>query len=300
MPDLRTSTFAGDLLRLLGMCLCLFSTQLLVGCSSLACKQLDADGCDVLAEFAVFGPEEPLHFNHHCSDPENNYGASRTAYVYFRSEQDGFEMRALAELALGWVYGPRGGQGVQIHPHRMKVTGLGEWAEEHFLLKLALRQVNGGKPVVGESIVGYVGRLGSEQLQRRRFELSSRGNLDWEQFREPDAETAPDSDRLYGYPDDASRIRVEALPDLAQAYRLLLIAQNADTGEEIVLNGPVVDGLPAHLDLVKPQWKTLGFWQTMNPAQEGGLWHWLGTAAEYGECVYARRAAKKMFDERAA
>ena len=301
MSDSIISKSAGDFLRVLGMCLFLFSTQFLVGCSSLACKQLDVDGCDVLAEFAVFGPEEPLHFEHHCSEPENSYGATRTAYVFFESEEDGFEMRVLAEVALGWVFGPRGGQGIQVYPHRVQVSGLAERSEDHFVLILALRQVNGGDPVVGESIVGFVGGLANEEPERRKFQLSSRGDFDWEQFREPDDEEAlPDSNRVYGYPEDASRIRVEALPDLAQPYRLMLIVRIGANDEEIVLEGPVVEGLPSYFDLEKPVSRTLGFWQTMNPAQEGGLWHWLGTAAEYGECVYARRAAKKMFGERAA
>ena len=65
-----------------------------------------------------------------------------------------------------------------------------------------------------------------------------------------------------------------------------------------MLRGPTLSGLPAHLDLEKPESGTLGLLATLNPAQEGGLWQWLGSAAKYGDCVYARRAAKRMFDAR--
>ncbi len=297
MPNTGTSDSMRKFVRIVGVCLCLASAQFLVGCSSLACKRLDAIGCEVLQEFTVFGPQDSVHFEHHCSASGHNNGASRSAYVIFEPRENEFELRVLAEVAVGWVFARQGGEGVRIYPHRIHASGLEVWAEDRFSLIAALSGEQSGDRIVGESVSEYLLFTRDGEARHNSFELSSRGEFDWSRFKEPDEKGNAQSNRQYGVLATPPGIRMQALPDLAQAYRLLLIARNSESGEEVVLDGPLVDGLSAHSELEKPVFKTLGFWDTMNPAQEGGLWGWFGHAAEYGDCIYARRAAKKTFDD---
>lgn len=298
MLEAHISVSVRRFVQILGVCLCLASTQFLAGCSSLACKRLDASGCEVLENFTVFGPQDTVHFEHHCSEAEYHDGAKRSAYVIFEPREKGAEVHVLAEVAVGWVYGPRGGQGIKIFPHRIRASGLGKWAEDRFSLIFALIGEQGGDRLIGESTSEYALFMRDGETQYNPFELSPSGAFDWAQFEEPGEKTDAKSNRQYGHLVGSPGIRMQALPDLAQAYRLLFIAKNSETGEEVVLDGPLVDSLSAHPVSQKPEFRALGFWDTINPSQEGGLWDWFGYAAEYGDCIYARRAAKKLFDER--
>ena len=283
---------------LTGACVALVGTLLLSGCASVGCKRLDVENCEVLEDFSVFGPEDALHFDHHCSDPENAYGASRGAYVFFEADLAGpGRLLVLSEVSLGWVFGPRGGQGFAANLHRVRASELEHWSGDEFSLTLSVQEVEAGERVMGDAMFEYVESRPGLEPQVRAFEVSASGSFDWERFIEPDQEQNEDAARIYKFPKD-SRIKIERLPDLEGSYRLLLVAKNRESGEEIMLRGPTLSGLPAHLDLEKPEAGTLGLLGTLNPAQEGGLWHWLGSAAKYGDCVYARRAAKQMFDAR--
>ena len=283
---------------LTGACVALVGTLLLSGCASVGCKRLDVENCEVLEDFSVFGPEDALHFDHHCSDPENAYGASRGAYVFFEADLAGpGRLLVLSEVSLGWVFGPRGGQGFAANLHRVRASELEQWSGDEFSLTLSVQEVEAGERVMGDAMFEYVESRPGLEPQVRAFEVSASGSFDWERFIEPDQEQNEDAARIYKFPKD-SRIKIERLPDLEGSYRLLLVAKNRESGEEIMLRGPTLSGLPSQLDLEKPEAGTLGLLATLNPAQEGGLWQWLGSAAKYGDCVYARRAAKQMFDAR--
>ena len=283
---------------LMGASVALVGTLLLSGCASVACKRLDAENCEVLEDFSVFGPEDALHFDHHCSDPENAYGASRGAYVFFEADLAGpGRLLVLSEVSLGWVFGPRGGQGFAANLHRVRASELEHWSGDEFSLTLSVQEVEAGERVMGDAMLEYVESRAGLEPQVRAFEVSDSGSFDWEQFVEPDQEQDEDAARIYKFPED-SRIKIEGLPDLERSYRLLLVARNQQSGEEIMLRGPTLSGLPSQLDLEKPEAGRLGLLATLNPAQEGGLWQWLGSAAKYGDCVYTRRAAKQMFDVR--
>lgn len=286
--------------RIAMKCVGLAWLLLLSGCASVGCRQLDASRCAVLKDFQVFAPQAAMHFDHHCSHPGNHDGASRSAYVFFESESDASgKLLALSEVALGWVFGPPGGQGVRAKFHRMQIAGLEAWAGDSFDLRLGLRQLDGGEIMLGGASRGVVEFKAAPGPvpEYHAFALSSNGRFDWEQFSEPNAEPDEGSERVFGFL-EGSHIEAEKIASLNSAYRLLLIAHNIDSGDEILMQGPRLDSLDTLRDLEKPEWATLGLLETLNPAEEGGLWGWFGTAAKFGDCIYARKAAKQSFDER--
>ena len=83
-----------------------------------------------------------------------------------------------------------------------------------------------------------------------------------------------------------------------EAHRLNFLIKNLDTGETISLTGPVIKNLKERLQLEQPESKTLGFFDTLNPFQEGGLWSVLGSAFRYGDCIYLRKQSKYELDQR--
>ncbi len=85
---------------------------------------------------------------------------------------------------------------------------------------------------------------------------------------------------------------------LEKAHRLNFIIKNLDTGETISLAGPVIENLKERLQLKQPESKTLGFFDILNPFQEGGLWSVLGSAFRYGDCIYLRKQSKYELDQR--
>ena len=156
----------------------------------------------------------------------------------------------LSEVSLGWVFGPRGGQGVAAILHRIRASELEHWSGDEFSLTLSVEELETGERVEGDAMLEYVESRPELEPQVRAFEVSASGSFDWEQFVEPDQEQDEDAARIYKFPED-SRIKIERLPDVEGSYRLLLVAKNQESGEEIMLRGPTLSGLPAHLDLEK-------------------------------------------------
>lgn len=272
----------------------------LSGCASVGCIELDASRCAVLRDFHVFAAQDAVHFDHHCSDPENHDGAGRTAYVLFDAEVgDSGKLLVLSEVSVGWVFGPGGGQGIRAKFHRVRMAGVDAWAGDAFNLRLGLHQLDGGDTILGDASRGIVTFKAqpTPDHEYHAFSLSSNGAFDWERFREPDSEVAQDSEPLFGFV-EGSHLGADKLARSNRSYRLLLVVHNINTGDEIAMQGPRLDSIGSLLDLEQPEWATLGLVETLNPAQEGGLWHWLGTAAKFGDCIYARRAAKQVFDTR--
>ena len=52
------------------------------------------------------------------------------------------------------------------------------------------------------------------------------------------------------------------------------------------------------LQIENPKPQTLGFLQTLNPSQKGGLFDFFRVAHRYGDCIYLRKKTKKEFDVR--
>lgn len=281
-------------------CTALVGVLLLCGCASTDCRNLDATKCRVLADFRVFGPENELRFEHRCSGPGYTDGASRGAYVFFEATlPEPAKMLVLSRISLGWV-GPHGGQsiqGIDLTLHRLRASGLAGWRGDGLSLRLLLEAVETGETVAGNIISDYVELWPNREPHTRPFSVSASGSIDWERFIEPGKAPDKEAAKFYRHP-DASTITFEKLRRPAEAHRLLLVVTNRESGEQIRLQGPVLNKLAVQPDLEKPTMRALGLLATLNPTQKGGLWDWLRSTAKYGDCIYTRRAAKQMFDAR--
>ena len=74
-----------------------------------------------------------------------------------------------------------------------------------------------------------------------------------------------------------------------------LILRNETNGRPLEFPGPRVRIPERICALEPPAPKALGLLETLNPAQEGGLFNVLGRAWKYRKCIEERRSAKGFF-----
>ena len=77
-------------------------------------------------------------------------------------------------------------------------------------------------------------------------------------------------------------------------FDLTLILRNESNGRTLELTGPRVR-IPERIWTMEPPTpKALGLLETLNPAQEGGVFDFLGRAWKYRKCIEERGAAKRL------
>ena len=248
---------------------------------------------------AVFDRDHPLRFDHLCSELGHGYGAYRQAYAFFekRSPDDRYEALVLANVHVGWIAGPPGPNGISLLIEKKRLALPSEWYGDPFGLALQLVAVKTQQAITGPVLTRYV-HVASDQGGEKVYRLSTTGELDWVRFVEPE-ERDPQADKEHRHPPEL-RLYGKDIPGLEGDYALNLVLENTRTGARVTLEGPVLENLPALLQIEKPQSGVLGFAQAMNPFQQGGVWSWLRAGWRYGNCIQLRKQAKQELDRRFA
>ncbi len=248
---------------------------------------------------AVFDRDHPLRFDHLCSELGHGYGAYRQAYAFFekRSPDDRYEALVLANVHVGWIAGPPGPNGISLLIEKKRLALPSEWYGDPFGLALQLVAVKTQQAITGPVLTRYV-HVASDQGGEKVYRLSTTGELDWVRFVEPE-ERDPQADKEHRHPPEL-RLYGKDIPGLEGDYALNLVLENTRTGARVTLEGPVLENLPALLQIEKPQSGVLGFAQAMNPFQQGGVWSWLRAGWRYRNCIQLRKQAKQELDRRFA
>ena len=242
----------------------------------------------------VFDPDPILHapggrivFNRKCAD-EDPYRVK----AYARMESPDGRARAVAAVLAG--YRARGGKTivVDVRIQRLKLDAGDAWRDVGFAIGLTGRSARA--TFDGPMIGSYMGGAQGQEPASRRFGTDERGTADWITFVEPDDSTG-NADNFYHFGPDLS---IKA-PDLGvdgprDEFDLALTIQSDANGRTLELQGPRVR-MPERIWMMEPPAPmALGLVQTLNPAQEGGLFRFLGRAWKYRKCIEERRAAKRF------
>ena len=251
------------------------------------------------ARTTVFDRDHPLRFDHLCSELGHGYGAYRQAYAFFekRSPEGRYEALVLANVHVGWIAGPPGPNGVSLLIEKKRLALPSEWYGDPFGLALQLVAVKMQQAISGPVLTRYV-QVASGQGGEKEYRLSASGELDWVRFVEPE-ERDPQADKEHRHPPEL-HLYGKDIPGLEGDYALNLVLENTRTSARMTLEGPVLENLPALLQIEKPQSGVLGFAQAMNPFQQGGVWSWLRTGWRYRNCIQLRKQAKQELDRRFA
>ena len=246
--------------------------------------------CSTNTAEPVFDPDPLLHppggrivFNRMCADEE-----PYRVKAYARMESRDGRARAVVAVLAG--YRATGGRTVHVDVRlqRLKLDTANDWRDSRFTIRLVARSDRA--VVEGPDIGGYVeGGVGE-----RRFRTDGAGTSDWIKFVEPD-DRDDDSDRFHHFGPElgftAPELEVEGPQD---EIELALVLRNDADGRTLDLPGPRVR-IPQRVWAMNPPIPgALGLLETMNPAQEGGLFDVLGRAWKYRECIEERRAAKRF------
>ena len=272
-------------------------TLALTNCQSEGCKDLNERNCPALKDFIVFDQTRPLHFNHLCSEVGHQFSASWQSYAFFESDPSNKNWKALilTEVAVGWIRGPIGPNGINIQLEKFQIESLSDWAENSLTLALQVTDRRTGETVTGDEAKTFSSSHRGD-AEEKTFTPDDKGYFNWERFTEPEERNNTDKN-IYNHPEDIQIIS-KNIPHPENAQALAIVLKNSEAQDQMILKGPVLTDLKARLDIENPKPQTLGFWQTMNPVQKGGLWHVLGTGYRYRDCIYLRKKAKKEFDIR--
>ena len=260
------------------------------GCSGdKSCKNLNTDSCPVLKNFTVFQSNQVVNFNHLCSEVNHGYDYSRKSYVFFeRSPGQSYKALVLGELAVGWVSIKE--RGINLQLTNMRIESL--WPDSQLALILQMRNLKTNEMIVGNETKLFFYSY-KEKHDQQAYTLSNQGNLEWENFKEPEEQrNSPHKSH------DFIKIDSSQITHLKDQHSVSLILKNLKTETQLELQGPILQDLESLLDIEKPKPKTLGLLQTLNPFEEGGLFGWLAHGFRYRDCIYTRKQAKKEFARR--
>jgi len=215
---------------------------------------------------AVFGPGEQLNFDHHCASEHRHFVL---AWAVFSNEEAG--ALALARLDAGWISGmdPNGigTTGVSVWLHRLRIARPPAGPDDALRLAFAVGGVRGG--------------TADPRFFRDDAGALSMDGEDWTLAAQVENELA---------------IPGAALRDDPQPQRIALVARSTETGEEIVLRGPHVADLIETMRLPEPEFQILGFFDILNPAQEGGLFDTIAHGIKYDVCIAIREGLIRKFE----
>ena len=247
-------------------------------------------GCAGPPAVPVFEPDPTLHapggrivFNRMCADEE-----PYQVKAYARMESPDGWARAVAAVLAG--YRATGGKTVfvDVRIQRLKLEAGTHWRNANYTIRLTARSEHA--MVEGSEVGGYVEDAKGEV----RFGTDGSGSADWITFVEPDDE-GENFERFHRFAPELDftdgELRVNGPQD---EFDLTLILRNETNGRTLELPGPRVR-IPERIWALKPPVpETLGLLETLNPAQEGGLFNFLGRAWKYRKCIEERRAAKRF------
>lgn len=250
------------------------------------------------AGVGVFDRDRPLRFDHLCAEPGRSYGAYRQAYAFFEdpASSEGHAALVLANVLVGWIAGQGGPKGVGLGIVKMRMRLPAEWRGARFGLALQMVGVDSGRAVTGTLSTKFNHSRGGSYPEEEAYRVSASGEVDWVGFLEPEervSKETPDSRHSQSILVDGRDV-----PAADAALALHLVVENERTKSRLVLAGPVLDDLESLLQIERPTPRVLGFFQTLNPLQKGGLWDWLSTGRRYQPCLQARKQARRAFDLR--
>ena len=244
--------------------------------------------CSTQRAEPVFDPDPVLHppggrivFNRKCADEE-----PYRVKAYARMESRDGRARAVAAVLAG--YRATGGKSVfvDVRLQRLKLDAGTEWRNTDYTMRLVGRGVHA--VVEGPELGSYT----EDMVGERRFRTDEAGVADWMTFVEPDDEDA-DTVRFHRF---GPALGIEAAGLGAESPRdefdLSLVLADATGGRTLELVGPKVRVPERIWAMDPPVPKALGLLETLNPAQEGGLFDVLGRAWKYRKCIEERRTAK--------
>ena len=265
-----------------------------------SCKGLNKNSCSVLKDFTVFDTKQKMNFNHLCSELDHEHKVSRRAYAFFEKDHSDRDYKALllGEVFVGWVnYHVKG---LSFSIEKMRIESLANWAGDSFSIALQMQNSRTKQEIIGPFSKTFFysdSKSSGSYPEERQYTLSDEGSLYWEKLIEPEDENKKARKGEYKGSEGIYVSSLEAT-SLEDEHSLHIILKNTKTGFTIKLQGPALNGLKSLLDVEKPVLRVLGFWETMNPFQKGGLWDWLKTGYRYRDCIYLRKFAKKEFSIR--
>ena len=247
-------------------------------------------GCASPATVPVFDPDPMLHapggrivFNRMCAD-EKPYRVK----AYARMESPDGRARAVAAVLAG--YRATGGKTVfvDVRIQRLKLDAGKHWRNANYTVRLTARSDDA--MVEGSEVGAYAEDAKGEM----RFGTDGSGSADWITFVEPD-DRDEDSERFHRFAPELDftdgELRVNGPQD---EFDLTLILRNETNGRMLELAGPRVR-IPERIWALEPPVpKTLGLVGMLNPAQEGGVFNFVGRAWKYRKCIEERKAAKRF------
>ncbi|MCZ0932600.1 MAG: hypothetical protein OXJ52_05555 [Oligoflexia bacterium] len=218
-------------------------------------------------------------------DLDHDSEFSRQSYVLFEKSDTNAKALVLATLRVGWL-GINQAQGMAIDFMEIKIESL--WPKAPLSLALEMKNEQTKNITRGNFITDYLRGPHSQT----NYQLDKNGNINWHDFSEPEERTTIEP---HNHPTPAPSIAVDKLSNIADKYQLSLIIKNDNTKEEIKLQGPYIEDIAQLLNIEEPKIRVLGFFDTLNPFQKGGLWDWLSLGYKYDKCIYARKKARKEF-----
>ena len=245
-------------------------------------------GCTTQPAEPRFDPDPVLHppggrivFNRACADEE-----PYRVKAYARMESPDGRARVVAAVLAGY----RATQGrtvfIDVRLQRLKLEAGSEWRITPYTMRLVAR---GARAVVeGPEFTDYV----EHRVGERRFRTDESGAADWITFVELDDEDEG-AEHFHRFGPEMSfevaGLGVESPRD-EFALSLVLATEAGDRTLELV--GPEVRVPERIWAMEPPAPRVLGLLDTLNPAQEGGLFDVLGRAWKYRMCIEERRTAK--------
>ncbi len=249
------------------------------------------NNCSTLEKFTLADSAHPLDFNHYCSGKGLSYSGYWEAYALFES-QDNSNKKAIVvgSVVVGWF-------GIKLNLNKFQMRSFRHWAGHRLGIALQIVNLRTGQIVIGEFATSF-SHTRNSLYGDTEYQMSLRGDLDWENFTEPEVEDRTSKERREKKSSKGILISSQNLSYPQDNHSLYLLVENRNTGNTIVLNGPVIEDLEKRLKVKRPDLNELGCLQVLNPFQTAGLWDWLRHAFRYNDCIYLTKQSKYEFNMR--
>ena len=182
---------------------------------------------------------------------------------------------------------------VDVRLQRLKLDAGEAWRDVEYAIRLAGHSAR--KVLEGREAGSYLAGVEGRSHVYGRFRTDGAGTTDWITFVEPE-DRGGDSDRFHHFgPEELSfKARDLGVESPGDEFDLALVLRNEANARTIEFRGPRVR-IPERIwAMDPPTFKALGLLETLNPAQEGGLFSTTGHAWKYRRCIEERRTAKRF------
>ena len=247
--------------------------------SEAKCESLSKSKCPILNDFIIFDSDHTVNFNHVCSKLERAEDRNRwQSYAFFEDREA--PVLVLANLVIGWIDFNKI-KGVGLRMEEIGIKDFPSWAEDRLAFALEMKNAQTGDVITGSWFEAFDNNsLGKNDAKEVEYRVSKDGKFTWS--------------HKSGYYSSV-HINSENINPLDAPYSVNLLVKNLDKNQVLTLEGPMIGDLESRLNIERPAAKALGFFDTINPFQEGGLWSWFNSAWNYGDCHLVRKKAKKDF-----